>query len=178
MKQKILAQLALGRTYNQIVAELGCAKSTVSYHAQSVKEPPNYKVHDWVAVQKFYDDGNGVRKCKEKFDICNSVWYNAVKSGKIKPCSDHRIPLETLTSPKRSTGRSHLKSRLIGAGLLPTICAECGLTEWRSKPLSLHLHHLNGFGDDNRLENLQLLCPNCHSQTETYGGRNVRKNIK
>jgi 5-methylcytosine-specific restriction endonuclease McrA len=36
----------------------------------------------------------------------------------------------------------------------------------------MQLHHVNGDGLDNRLENLELLCANCHSQTETYGGRN------
>jgi hypothetical protein len=50
-------------------------------------------------------------------------------------------------------------------------CERCGLTEWRGQPLSLELHHVNGNGSDNRLENLMLLCPNCHSQTETWGGR-------
>jgi 5-methylcytosine-specific restriction endonuclease McrA len=38
------------------------------------------------------------------------------------------------------------------------------------------LHHINGDGRDNRLENLQFLCPNCHSQTENFAGRNVRRN--
>lgn len=47
-------------------------------------------------------------------------------------------------------------------------CSECGLSGWRGKTISLHLDHLNGVSNDNRLENLRLLCPNCHSQTPTY----------
>lgn len=51
-------------------------------------------------------------------------------------------------------------------------CAECGLSEWNGKFISLELHHINGVNTDNRPENLQLLCPNCHSQTDTWRGRN------
>jgi Zn finger protein HypA/HybF involved in hydrogenase expression len=59
-------------------------------------------------------------------------------------------------------------------GLLEESCHECGITEWRGKPLSLCLHHINGINDDNRIENLAVLCPNCHSQTENFAGRNRR----
>lgn len=51
-------------------------------------------------------------------------------------------------------------------------CEKCGLDEWRGSPLSLALHHVNGDRHDNRLANLQLLCPNCHSQTDNFAGRN------
>ena len=50
-------------------------------------------------------------------------------------------------------------------------CENCGLSEWQNKPIPLEIHHLNGNNTDNRLENLQLLCPNCHAQTEFYRGR-------
>lgn len=57
-------------------------------------------------------------------------------------------------------------------GPLPNVCGGCGISEWRASPLALHLDHVNGIGDDHRLQNLRFLCPNCHSQTETYCGRN------
>lgn len=50
-------------------------------------------------------------------------------------------------------------------------CKECGISAWRNKPLTLHIDHINGKHTDNRLENLRLLCPNCHQQTETWGAK-------
>jgi 5-methylcytosine-specific restriction endonuclease McrA len=54
-------------------------------------------------------------------------------------------------------------------------CEACGISTWLGAPLTLALHHVNGDRLDNRLENLQLLCPNCHSQTPTFAGRNGRR---
>lgn len=66
-----------------------------------------------------------------------------------------------------------LKKRLFESGILENKCAECSLEkEWQGKPIVLHLDHINGIKTDNRVENLRILCPNCHSQTETFCGRN------
>lgn len=51
-------------------------------------------------------------------------------------------------------------------------CAECGISDWNNKPLTLQLEHKDGNSENNKPENLCLLCPNCHSQTPTYGAKN------
>jgi len=68
-----------------------------------------------------------------------------------------------------------LKERLIKAGILKNKCYICGLTEWRGESLTMQLHHINGISTDHRLENLRLDCPNCHSQTTNYRGKNKKK---
>lgn len=71
--------------------------------------------------------------------------------------------------------RNHLKKRIIDERLLPYTCAECSNNgQHNGKKLSLQLDHINGISDDNRLENLRFLCPNCHSQTETYAGKSTK----
>lgn len=68
---------------------------------------------------------------------------------------------------------SRLKSRLIKENKLEYKCEFCGNKgEWLGKPLVLQLDHINGVNNDHRIENLRFLCPNCHSTTETYAGRN------
>lgn len=68
----------------------------------------------------------------------------------------------------------HLKKRLFKENLLEERCYRCGLTEWMGQSISLELEHINGDHNDNRIENLTILCPNCHAQTPTYRGKNMR----
>jgi len=68
--------------------------------------------------------------------------------------------------------RSALLNAILGVGRAYA-CAECDSgPEWRGAPMTLQIDHINGDNIDNREANLQFLCPNCHSQTPTYGGRN------
>lgn len=83
-----------------------------------------------------------------------------------------RIPLENILVADRPFQSFKLKKRLFVAGLKPEYCEECG---WAQKThggyLPLELHHINGNPHDNRLENLKILCPNCHSLTDTHRSR-------
>jgi len=81
--------------------------------------------------------------------------------------------LDLLLTDNSVRASSNLKRRLVNEGRLVEVCALCGVSPiWQGRPLVLHLDHINGCHKDNRLENLRLLCPNCHSQTSTYAGRN------
>lgn len=68
-----------------------------------------------------------------------------------------------------------LKYRLLKEHRKEYKCECCGNTEWMGKPIALELHHINGIKNDLRIENLQLLCPNCHAFTDNYRGKNKNK---
>jgi len=74
-----------------------------------------------------------------------------------------------------STSRGSIKAKLIKYNIIPYICEMCGLgDQWNGRGIVLQLDHKNGISNDNRISNLRFLCPNCHSQTETFSGK--RKN--
>lgn len=81
---------------------------------------------------------------------------------------------ELLTKGSNISSKS-LKTRLIAADLFVEQCFVCKLTTWQGAAISLHLDHINGDRTDQRIENLRLLCPNCHSQTPTFGARNSKR---
>ena len=166
---------AAGLTQAAIARELGLTKSTVAYHFRMLGSTPDARFsrrYDWEAIQAAYDEGLSYSECAARFGFNSATWYQAVARGDVKP-RPRAMPLEELLVPNRpQTNRSHLKLRLLAAGLKENRCERCGLTEWDGRPLNMQLHHVNGQGQDNRLENILFLCPNCHAQTETWGGRN------
>lgn len=82
------------------------------------------------------------------------------------------VKLDEVLTQNTNFASSILKKRLIKEGLKQNVCEICGCDgTWMDKPITLELHHINGDHYDNRIENLQILCPNCHSQTENYRKR-------
>jgi HNH endonuclease/Winged helix-turn-helix DNA-binding len=165
---------ARGLSYVEIAKKLGLTKSTVAYHARRLGIPADERFarrYDWAVVQAAVDADMSVRQCMERFGFSRDAWGKAVKRGEVVP-RQWVTPLAELLVVGRRRNRGHLKRRIVAAGLREDRCERCGIDEWQGKPLSMQLHHINGDGLDNRLENLELLCANCHSQTDTYGGRN------
>lgn len=91
--------------------------------------------------------------------------------GKKHNWSPKKALSEILVKDSTYTNSTHLRNRLVKEGVLKNECYECGLTEWGKEPLTLELDHKNGGSRDNRVKNLRLLCPNCHSQTPTWRRR-------
>jgi hypothetical protein len=86
-----------------------------------------------------------------------------------------KIPLENILVRGSDYCRRNLKRRLLASGLIKNVCEVCGNKgKWRGKSLVLILDHRNGVSDDNRKENLRMVCPNCNSQLDTFAGRNRR----
>jgi 5-methylcytosine-specific restriction endonuclease McrA len=127
--------------------------------------------YNWDAVQKYYDAGHTYKECLAYFGFSPDTWTDAVRRGALKA---HARSLATPHYLRTASHRGNVKRRLLQEGLLRDECYECGITHWFGEKLSLHLDHINGINDDNQLENLRMLCPNCHSQTETFSGRNVK----
>jgi hypothetical protein len=92
-------------------------------------------------------------------------------------CRRH-IPTDTMCTINSTYSRGVIKRRGLQEGWLTNACAICKLTNtWQGRQLVLVLDHINGVYDDNRKENLRLLCPNCNSQQSTFGARNKIRHV-
>jgi hypothetical protein len=160
-----------------VAALLGISKPTVCHHARKLGISADGRFtrrYDWSEIQRAYDGGLSVRECAALFGFNLATWTKAVNRGDVIP-RPIAVPIHELLVAGRPRSRGHVKLRLLNAGLKQHRCESCGLTEWLGRPISLELHHINGDNDDNRLENLSLLCGNCHAQTPNWGGRGVRR---
>lgn len=163
-----------GLTQAEIARALAISKGTVAFHVRNIGIPPDSRFsrrYDWAQIQRAYDSGMTAGECREMFGCSGASWSQAVKRGDLV-ARPRKEPLTDILALGRRRNRYHVKQRLLEAGLKKARCERCGLTEWRGQPIGLELHHVNGDALDNRLQYLQLLCPNCHSQTENFGIRN------
>lgn len=84
-----------------------------------------------------------------------------------------RKQLSEILVENSSASSNHLRARLLRENIFEHKCYRCDRTHWEGEPIPLELEHKNGINTDNRLDNLTLLCPNCHALTPTYRGRNI-----
>jgi len=97
-----------------------------------------------------------------------------------------KIPIEEILVENSTYANiNKLRKRLLKEGYFEKVCNACGNTKWKNKftkwkeeDIPLELEHKNGISNDHRIENLEIICPNCHAFTETYRGRNIKKKNK
>lgn len=157
-----------------------------------MRKPRNYTDQDFINSVK---ESFSIRETLKKLNLRPTggnykVAQNRIKSfgldtshfkGKgwnkgLKITCNKAKPLEEILTEDSYYQSHKLKLRLIKENYFIHECSCCKLTEWNNKPIPLELEHINGNNTDNRLENLTIICPNCHAQTETYRGKGKRKN--
>ncbi len=114
-----------------------------------------------------------IKKWIKKLDLdishfTHQGWSKGQVIGPKRPLEDYlsnRYPIQTYK----------LNRRLLREGIFPHQCQDCRAVTWKDSLVPLELHHINGNSEDNTLSNLQLLCPNCHAQTDTYRGKNKKQ---
>ena len=114
------------------------------------------------------------RKIKDlNLDISHMTGQGWNVGDRFKVTNQPKPLEEVLVEHSAWVSSNNLRKRLLKEGLKEYKCECCGRTEWLGKPIKLELHHVNGVKDDLRLENLMILCPNCHSFTDNYRGKNI-----
>ena len=107
-----------------------------------------------------------LRKAIKHFDLDTSHFTGqAWNKGKLLPSKQ---PISKFLSNELPIQSYKLKNRLLKEGMFKHKCTMCNRTSWLNRPIPLELDHINGNNKDNRLNNLRLLCPNCHALTPTY----------
>jgi ribosomal protein S27AE len=114
-----------------------------------------------------------VRKYVEKWGISTAHFDSTAASIEgLRRSWPKPIPLTQILVEGSTYNRNHLKTRLLRAGLKQPLCELCGQGEiWRGRRMALILDHVNGRSDDNRIENLRIVCPNCAATLDTHCGR-------
>lgn len=131
----------------------------------AVENSVNYtEVLRFLGVPQTGNNGNTLKKKIELFGIDISHFtFSAKKRGKVKP-------LDSYLTNNSHCSRNVLKNRLLKEGYKYNICEVCGIAEWNGKPLVMELHHKDGDTHNNSIDNLMMICPNCHAQTDNYRG--------
>lgn len=146
--------------FQEIIYRMESKTDVLSYFGLKNKGG-NYKtLNNRIKLEKIDDSKLKIKKTKRNY-------------------SNKAFPLEEVMVENSNYARSSLKKRLLKEKLLKNKCCICGLDgNWQGKPLIMILDHINGESNDNRIENLRMLCPNCNSQTSTFAGRKLKKSAK
>ena len=192
----------MGLTYNEIADRLNIEKGAVTYILSSKGRKNMLKKQSKKEANKIFEENvlRVIPECNSINDICVKLglkgvnWYykkihtiideyNVDTSHFGKKRTDNSGNFQRLSNEEYYTTNCrrngvNLYMRLVQDGFKTHMCEKCGRDEWEGVKIPLQVHHKNGDHFDNRIENLELLCPNCHSLTDTFGKRKHNKEKK
>lgn len=152
--------------------------SKYSYDLENIKEIVKNSLNFSEVLRKLNipKRGNNIKTIKN-FIIRNNINYSHFTYEKRINKNNRKKPIEDYFNNKINIKSTSLKKLILEHNLMEYKCACCGIKEWNSKYIVLQLHHIDGNPMNNSLNNLQLLCPNCHSQTDNFSNKKKEKKI-
>jgi hypothetical protein len=131
-------------------------------------------LYPWDEIQQYYNEGNSYTECQKRFGFTPATWQKSIRIGRIIVCKQSRQDALTLLNYPLST--LAVRRLVLKYDLVPYVCRLCNLhNQWQGSVLTLQLDHIDGNWRNNTIDNLRFLCPNCHSQTSTFGSKNMGK---
>jgi len=128
--------------------------------SKSFTQCPEIRYKNSIGVKNAHSEGRGFIHNKTSIKKSVISWKKTIKE------TQDNLPFDNKSLAERY--RIVLKEQ-------QGKCLICGIKVWNDKFLKLHLDHIDGNNQNNSRENLRYICPNCHSQTETYCGKNINK---
>ena len=177
-----------GKTQREVAALIGRSQTAVRYWLKKfgIKHKFVYQKHSCKAIEKAVKrnvsyagvlrtlnisiSGASYRYVKKRIleSHADTSHFLGQSAGAGARCNHFKKPEDVLIAGDSRTVAKQLRRSMLAIGV-EMKCAVCHLTTWQDKPIRLQIDHINGDRTDNRRDNLRFLCPNCHSQTPTYG---------
>lgn len=187
-----------GLSYSEIAKQCNSTKSLVAYYLGTKWQKNQEKIIERAKAKEEYENiiVNLISKCNNINDVCKNLGLKGTNTEytRIRKiiekyhidtshfCVDNsnrkankKYTAEDIFKENSTYKKSALKFKLVKLGYKEWKCERCERTKWEGEQIPLEVHHVNGINTDNRLENLQLLCPNCHAITDNYCGKNIKR---
>ena len=163
---KAVSNYKLSEDFRDIKFVKSVISSSKSYNEVFIKLEKNSSSSSYRTLKKFIE--------KHKIDTSHFLSKKEMakklhKEGKLNKIANSNIFIE-----KSTCSRAVVKNRILEEGLIDYKCSKCGQDDnWKGEKITLILDHINGVRNDNRLENLRILCPNCNATLDTHCKGNI-----